>query len=421
MPRASLTDEFVSNAEVPPYNKLKLDTGEKARLAIPDENLLWVEYVHTLRAPALDENGQPIPTQTQAGRNGQVRLGWSTTFVGSFKCFGRADEIAKHRIDPDMCPGCAAAARGVRDMEPERRFSLPVIRYATVNKSSTQLRNPPNAEILIWAMGQKMYDKLMGQKREIDEARTELGISPTADISLKLADIVLNCEDGNFQRIVFMSPKPRAVAHEAVRAVVVPLWGDAANRPTDDQLRVAVVKDKERRWAEADVDDCIERWAKADQARTGATAPAAATAGGPVSGEPSADTGLDELLETTPGAPPQSGDPFNDGVAAAAPPPPGPPADDPFADPAPAAAAAAPVAGHPGGTDEFATPEPPAAAPPVAGGAPAAAAPPPAQEDPFADPAPGAPAANGNGAAAVNGADPGAKSFDEIFKEAQAG
>jgi hypothetical protein len=423
VPRGSLTDDFVSNAEVPPYDKLKLDEHEKARLAIPDKDLVWVEWVHTMRAPVLDEAGEPIPTNTP-GKGGKTRAGWATDFVGAFKCYGRDEELRKNRIDPDRCPGCAAAARGVRDMEPERRFALPVIRYDTVNKGTTQLRAPAGAKILIWTLTQKMYDKLMDQRAAI---RDLLEIPEGTEVTLKEADIVVECESKDFQRLVYQAPMRPAWRDARVSTVIRELWGNVANRPTDDQLLHAVVKPKERRWAEADVEDHEARWAAADRARGIGVTPGTATAGGPVTCDQSADTGLDELLAETPGQP--AGDPFADAPAAAAPPPPGPPADDPFA--GTAVAEAAPDPG-PGGLGQFAPAEPataaasspaaeadpfadtPSAAAPANGTSAAVPAPAAAGADPFADVPATAPAAtaNGNGAA-------GAKSFDEIFQEAQ--
>jgi hypothetical protein len=400
VPRGSITDEFVSNAEVPPFEKLKLDEGEKARLAIPDMDLLWIEWVHTMRAPVLDEAGQPIATQT-AGKGGKVRAGWSTDFVGAFKCFGRDEVLRKDRIDPGLCPGCEAASRGVRDMEPERRFALPVIRYATASKSSTQLRQPPGAEILIWTLTQKMYDKLMDQRPAI---RDLLEIPEGQEVTLKQADIVILCESKDFQRMTFQAPMRPAWRDSRVAPVIRELWGHAENRPTDDQLLHAVVKPKERRWAEADVEDHEARWAAADRARAGG-APAAGTAAGPVSGEQVLDNGLDGLMDDigSAGAADPGQDPFA-GNDSAVPPPPAPSADDPFADP--------PTAGGRGGLDEFAQQQPagqaaPATTSPAAGAG--------DQADPFAD-APPAPAAAPNG----SGGGTGSKSFDEVFAAAEA-
>lgn len=409
MPKGSITDEFVSNAEVPPFDKLKLDEGEKARLAIPDLTLLWIEWVHTMRAPVLDEAGNPIPTQT-AGKGGKVRAGWATDFVGAFKCFGRDEVLRRDRIDPERCPGCRAAAAGVRDMEPERRFALPVIRYDTMNKGTTQLRTPPGAKILIWTLTQKMYDKLMDQRPGIREL---LEIPEGEEVTLKQADIVVLCESKDFQRLTFQAPMRPAWKHSAVSPVIRALWGNVANRPTDDQLMVAVVKPKELRWAEADVEDHTARWAAADRARGIGVTPDVATNGGAVSGE-ALDSGLDALLEDT-----SATDPFA-GNGQAAPPPEAP--EDPFAGSATAEPAADP---GPGGLDQFAPATTPAAASPAAGPAvaedpfadaappastaPAAAAPP--AGDPFADAAaPAAPAATANGK--------GAASFDDVFAAA---
>lgn len=422
MPRGDLTDEFTSSSSVPPYDRLKFsDKKEKARITIPDMGLLWIEWVHTMRAPVLDEGGNPIETTLSAGKGGKTRTGFATDFVGAFKCLGRQDVMRRDHLDPDRCPGCAASARGVRDMEPERRFAIPVIRYDTKDKFTTALRNPPGATILIWTLTQKMYDKLMDQRPAIREL---LELADDAEVKFRQVDLTIECEDPQFQRTVFGNVLRPAVKHDVVKAVVGPLWGDVSNRPTDDQLLHAVVKPKELKWVTRDIEDHEERWAAADRAKNGGpAAKQAANGAGAVSGD--ADSGLDSLLNnlddvTPPPAAPSDGDPFGEDSAkvAAAPAPATAASDDPFSDDsapaAPAAAAtaaddpfgddSAPAAANPGGMDEFAPKPEPAASSPAAGQG--------ADDDPFGDPAPAAPAA----AAPVNGKAGG--SFDDIMKEA---
>jgi hypothetical protein len=360
MPKARLSDDYKDTANEEQFPAMKLETGEYARFTIPNEDEIWWEYVHSIRAPVINEDGSPV-IEDKKRKDGTVwGQDFALTFVGQRICLGdyAVIEGTGKGLDPDRCPACASAARGTRDMLPSRRFAVPVIKYTPRRRSGTEIQDPPGAALFILKLTQKMYNALMENKGAIREL---LDLGPDAEISLKQADLVLYCEDGGFQRLTFKPPMRPAYRDQQVFALIGALWANEANRPTDNQMKSACGRfgPGDREYMTRDVSDAERRWR---QAETWGTARQDPTGSGPVSGAaPDLDKTLDEMLAEHPGgseefmSPAQraekaadaAGDPFAAPAAAPAAAPPAAPADDPFAGGAPAQPASAAGAGAP--------------------------------------------------------------------------
>ncbi|MGA9606980.1 MAG: hypothetical protein WBR21_08150, partial [Rouxiella badensis] len=107
------------------FEKLRFtDTGEVARfmIAAHENKHLNQEWVHTIRAPVL-EHGIPVMVDKKRKDGSVFGQDYSTRFVGKRLCLGDPDVLEDKGMDPNMCPACAAAKRGVRDMRPERRYT----------------------------------------------------------------------------------------------------------------------------------------------------------------------------------------------------------------------------------------------------------------------------------------------------------
>ena len=385
MGRTSITENNRSSDQPDQFPRLKMTTtGEVARLIIPEDGVTlkgeepreagpWMEWVHTMRAPNLDEQGRGILV-SKTRKNGSSYDDYDTGFVGQRLCLGDPKVLGSDEIDPDRCPACAAAKDGVKDMKPERAYAIPVIRYKAQKPTVTQpLANPPSADVLIWRIGQRMYNKLLDGKADIANL---LEIPDGQDFHLKAADIVVYCEDGGWQRLVFKPPlRPAYRANERVGQMIAELWGDPANRPTDAQLKAACGRDGDRAYMMIDVDDVRNRWRKAEGGEPDPT------------GGGSLTSGLDLLADDLLG-------PESDPLAGL----PGGMAE--FAQPADQASVAALEAGgDPLGSD--------LAAAPVTETAAAQAV----VDDPFGD----APAPAPEPAAPANGQAPKVRSFDDIL------
>jgi hypothetical protein len=182
-------------------------------------------------------------------------------------------------------------------MTPERRFAVPVIRYKTRDNSKksggpVDIVSPPQAEILVWKLSQRMFNSLMDCKGEIREL---LDLPADQKFNLRAADIVLFCEDGGFQRVVFKAPKrPAYRADQNMASLVRAMWGEVDNRPTDVQLKAACGRVGDREYMLTDVDATEHGWRQAERyGKDGTRRPD--TGDAPVSG--GSDKPLDEQLD----------------------------------------------------------------------------------------------------------------------------
>lgn len=298
MPRAPLNETLKSAGTVDQFEALKLTTGEWARLLIVDDEGYW-EWVHSMRAPVLDDNEMPVIID-KPRKDGSTYQDYSTRFVGQRICLGDSGIVEDKGMDPDRCPACAAAQRGVKGLAPERRFAVSVIRYKTRDNSKksggpVDIVDPPQAEILVWKLSQRMFNGLMDCKNEIREL---LEIPADQPFSLRAADIVVFCEDGGFQRVVFKAPKRPAYRQDAELAKLVKaLWGNEDNRPTDAQLKAACGRVGDREYMLVDVDATEHGWRQAERyGKDGTRRPD--TGDAPVSGngDKPLDQQLDDLL-----------------------------------------------------------------------------------------------------------------------------
>lgn len=303
MPRAQLNENLKSNDAVDQFDALKLETNEWARLLIVDDENAWWEWVHSMRAPVLDEDDLPIIIDKTRRDGTPAGKDFSMGFVGQRICLGDPSIVEDKGLDPDRCPACAAAARGIKGMSPERRFAVPVIKYKTRDNSrrgggTVDLQNPPQAEILVWKLTQGMFNKLMDTKGEMREV---LDIPHGQEFPLRAADVVVFCEDGNFQRITFKTPRRPAYKQDAaVAELVKALWGEKLNRPTDDQLKAACGRVGDRDYMVIDVERVEHRWTIAERVGLNGTRRPDPTGSGAVSGQSQdLDKSLDNLLGET--------------------------------------------------------------------------------------------------------------------------
>jgi hypothetical protein len=390
MARVPVSEEYRTGEGGEQFPRLsKLETGEVARLCLPD-NDAWAEWVHTMRAPKIEHGVAIIINKSR--KDGSTYPDYSYVFVGQRICLGDPAVLEDKGIDPARCPACESAQRGIKDMKPVRRFSLPVIRYATKNPRTADLRPTPGAEVLVWGLTSKMYDQLLDCAKQMREM---LRLPPEAPMNLRDMDVVVECESGDFQRLVFKPPRYPAYQDPTigtqVAALIGALWSDVENRPTDEQLKGACGRDGDKGYMLVDVRKMEDAWRVADGGQAPSADPLNGTAPGQ-SQQGSVTTGLNVLLEggrpaaaqepatQDPGVVPPAtgGDPFV-GAEAGLPASNGAAAPDPFAGATQAAAPAtttatpAPAAASPSPTES------PAAAPapasdPFAGGSQAAAA-----------------------------------------------
>lgn len=268
MPRGAVEDDLRSTGSIDPFKYLQLNTtGQLSRFYLPVNRegitTWWWEWVHTLRVPIIDINGQPVVETKTSKRDGSSYFAFKRDFLAQRICLGDPAVLAERKVDPDRCPMCAAARDGLFGAAPERRFAYLVVRYGLQGGDSTNLRKPLMAETLIWKLSQSMYDDLQRQK---DEIRNLLGLDGDADVSLDMADMVIQCTSGEFFRTEHKAPRRLATEmHADIAKYVDELLADPANLPTDEQFQLACARTGVYDFMAADAKKALGLWAQAER------------------------------------------------------------------------------------------------------------------------------------------------------------
>ncbi len=170
------------------FPRLRLEKkGEKARLAI--------------FGIAENKKGLVVP-EPEGGFYFDLRVpGAEREYVGSFECLADEATKAEGKFDPDVCPHCEVALRGdVSEdiMRPrQRKFVLPVVRYATQPGTST-LIEPASVEVLAWRFTDRYFNVLVDEHTKWLDTEGLLG-----------HDITLTCEAVQYQNFT-ISVEPGA-------------------------------------------------------------------------------------------------------------------------------------------------------------------------------------------------------------------
>lgn len=381
MPRTQIAEQNRTGEGGGLRTKLKLDKGEYARFVMLEQP--WSEWVHSLRAPIIENGVVQKESASRRGRGGDGGERTKTEFIGTPLCLGNPDVLSDKGVDPVNCPVCAAA-REDSNYKPARRYAANILQY-TLRPGSWEPQIPLSFSVTVWSFTARMFDNLLDLANEIGE--------------LQRHDIRLECEDKQYQRMKLMFNIEPAWAKYGDQAEnqtrMVQAWEGEGNRATDAQLKAICGTERSRSQMQEDIDFCVAQWRRAEAA--GGSSPLDATGGSPLGGggQPqSYNAGVASLLET----PAPAAQPAQNGAPGGL---------DIFAP----AAQAAPAA--PEGADPLAgiLPEPQAAPGASGGPAPVAAtetasagtqtAPP--SEQSAAAPAPAAPSAT----------------FDTLFRQAQ--
>lgn len=280
MPRVPISDEYKTTQARDRFERLKLESGEKARLSILEDP--WMEWVHEIKAPLI-ENGEPVK-ELRTRNNGSTFEANVMEFFTRCLCTGDSGTLTDKGMDPDNCPACESAASGTGIATPRQRFAVNVIKYK-LRPSTFDLIQPPSAEILIWSFTDRQYSRL-------DDLKNDHG-------DLKTHDIKLVCRDGKFQLMesidVLVTP---AWADAKVKAYISELYGNEENRASDAQLRDSCGQDLARPLMVERIRQAERQYAQAE--RSGSTS-GAVSAGVAQAFAPDLSQGIDGLMKNHPG------------------------------------------------------------------------------------------------------------------------
>jgi hypothetical protein len=248
------------------FPKLKLVKNEHARIAIMEDPT--VEFVHTLRAPVLDEDGKLVYEVRKSRKPG----GEDTSvpkydFVSRHLCFGTFEVVAADGADPKNCPTCKAAKESPAIAAAERRFAMNVVKYNCRPGSFTPME-PIQGQVVVWSFATPTYNQLV-------DFAAEWGDPEHPERGLRGKDLNLGpCTVEAFQRFdVQVANKTAWLQNgKTVQQAIASLYKD--NKCED--LTAQCGRNAEKSFVLDDIRTCVNRYKKAYG--TGADAEAAADA-----------------------------------------------------------------------------------------------------------------------------------------------
>lgn len=250
MPRADFTDEFSANAGRSNFPKLKLQTNERARVAIVTKPN--VEYVHWLEAPKIVNMAPAYKKIKDRDNNEQWVV--ETRFVNRAICHGDFEVLRERGVDDKACQACQMS-RDQPDLfsPPNARYAATLIRYnMRPGGGWNDLAQPFGIGSMIWAFSVKVFNKL----RSI----TQMG---DAYADLRMVDLLLECTDQNYQKPYsqgeFMPIAPAAwLASEGHRNYTMQYLQQ--NCATDEDLNAAIGREVKPDWLADDLLRITQAW-----------------------------------------------------------------------------------------------------------------------------------------------------------------
>lgn len=291
MPRVPFTPENKAPTTSYDYPKLKLKSGEHARVVLLEDPVM--EYVHTLRAPQII-NGVP-QMGTEKRKDGTEYQDYKKDFVSRPLCTGDLTVLSETGIDTQGCAMCRMAEENPTWMgAPQRRYAMHVVRYRT-KAGGFALATPFAVELLVWGFTDMVFNTIV-------DAKTEWG-------DLRKHDLLLGpCSNEMFQKFdINVGAKAEWMDDKERQQLTVETF---KNNQIPD-LSIACGAKKEERWLLEDLNKIRLAWAVVE--RSSATP-------GQVIGNPqeSLDSALSSLLDgvsSTPAAataPPEETQAFHD-------------------------------------------------------------------------------------------------------------
>lgn len=221
------------------YPKLKLKSGEKARILLLENPVM--EYVHTLRAPQI-VNGKPVMFMNE--RKDKTKFeDYKMDFVSRPLCLGDEAILDKDGSDPKHCPVCKLAKENSDYASaPQRRFAMHVIRYKT--NSSNELITPYSVEVLVWAFTDKVFSQIVDFKAEWDDLRKhDITLGPCTNETFQQFDLNIGA------KAAWMEDKERQkLTAETFKNNQIP------------DLAIACGSKKELKWLEEDIEKIRTNW-----------------------------------------------------------------------------------------------------------------------------------------------------------------
>lgn len=284
MPKTQITTANRTLTQTERFPAFKFQNkGEKARLALLDiqvdpatgRHVLapWFDWVHRLEKPE-EKDGQPVKKKiTKKDRDGNETetLVWATEWVGNPICLGDDSILRDKGADPANCPVCLAvsqhpeAAANNGFGPPIVRYAMNVVRYST-RPGSYVVSDPFSAQIVVLAFTDKRFNRLDDLNNKVAERGAFPGSNPERPVAISDVDILLECEEPNWQRYSIDTAEGWSVRLQSQAAYdyIQALWTGEGQRATDEQLQLACGRPVQNRaYLDEDIRKVADGWRKA--------------------------------------------------------------------------------------------------------------------------------------------------------------
>lgn len=253
MPRVDITSEYRSDAGQSKYPRLKLQAGEKGRIAVV--GALQMEYCHRFNAPNI-VNYAPTYKKIK-GDDGSERFVVETRWVSSPLCLGDFDKLRERGVDEKGCPGCFwARERPDIFRPPDMRFAANIIRYMLRPGGGWgDIAQPYGLQSLVWVFSDKVFAKL-------DDIRQMGG--QYAD--LRQVDLLIECShDGHryqqpYSKGEFMPFAPAVWVNNGTAIRDYTIQVVESNAAGEEDLRLSIGRPVKVDYMSEDADRVVQRW-----------------------------------------------------------------------------------------------------------------------------------------------------------------
>lgn len=228
------------------YPKFALEKDETARVSILESPIM--KFVHVLQAPVVDPmtgEHQKVVKKTTKGEEYETE---AYEFVSQSVCTGVLETVQQKEIDPENCPACKDVAdHPDKFSAPTPKYVCHIVRYKT-QPGTVQPQNPFQAELVLWVLTQRKFDKIVNIAAEFGDPRTiDLQVGP--------------CTNKSFQNYEMAACNGTAAwsQSEANKNFVSQLW--AANAANEESMTNTVARPLQPVRYSADSAKVLDRYA----------------------------------------------------------------------------------------------------------------------------------------------------------------
>jgi len=246
--QVSFTDTALLKKDNKKAPKFRVENkGDTDRIVIISPPELY--YVHGINMPVIDpQTGEKIMETRENPSNGNTWEVPKEEFVSEMMCSGNPKVVSEaDGVDPDGCTICAAYVENPgKFKKPVPKYACVVARYKTAFEETTPQLDPVQAEILVWVLTQKRFEKIFAIAKEYGDpvGKLDLLCGPCKNVKMHNYEIAAagKCaykESEEVQEFVARALKSSGITNDVIKSTV-------AYAQTEVSVKMAISKVLER-------------------------------------------------------------------------------------------------------------------------------------------------------------------------------